>query len=219
MNFKDEYQKAFSDIKADEAFRQKLLKEMKREKKRRKNYAYVGVMAAAAVMLLVVGIAVSTGILKGRQEPVPDEGLPIATTGSSQSVEEGSEIMTGEVVAGQGESGTHADMDFSSLSWYGDADDEEELLEIFSGLIKGNTLKAIYTAMDESYEEQSQLSDEESRILLERLGGLACTEAEYTGNSTYYKAVFESGVSIKFKISENGLLQLKDTGEVYVINE
>ncbi len=219
MNFKDEYQKAFSDIKADEAFKQNLLKEMKREKKRRKNYAYVGVMAAAAVMLLVVGVTASTGILKGKQEPVPGDESSLVATGSSESIEEKSEIMTGEVVAGQEEAGTHADMNFSSLSWYGAADNEEELLEIFSGLLKGNTLKAIYTAKNEDYEEQSQLSDAETEILLERLSGLSCTETEYAGDSMYYKAVFESGVTIKFKISENGLLQLKDTGEVYLINE
>lgn len=213
MNFKDEYQKSFADIKADENFKQNLLAQMNMEKKRKRKPSYVGVLAAAAVMVLVVGAGFMTGVLNDKANPQTDGSDNLVASDVSQPGENVSVEFESQVVAGQDMS--YMDMNFSNLSWYGAAETEEELLDIFVGYMERDTLKHIYCTAEEDFKESDKMSDNEKEALVEQFSELSCTDKEYSGDGKYYKAVFEDGLTIKFWISEDGFLKLQDTGAVF----
>lgn len=215
MNFKDEYQKSFSEIKADENFKRNLVAQMNMEKKRKKKPAYIGVLAAAAVMVLVVGAGFMTGVLRGKSNPgvMPDGNQMVQDIPDSQG--NVSVDFNNEMVAGQDMSESYVELDFSGLSWYGEAENDEELLDIFLTLMTGDTLDKIYCSGDDTFEENEQMKEAGVEKLVKRLQGAECTDEEYKGDGSYYKAVFEDGLTIKFWISEEGYLKLQDTKTVY----
>ncbi len=217
MNFKDEYQKAFQDIKADENFKQNLAAQMNMEKKRKRKPSYVGVLAAAAVMVLVLGVGFMTGILRGtaNQGNVAQDGY--VAQNSEESKVDSDINFSGETLAGQDMSDSYVDMSFSSLSWYGEAETEEELLSVFVALLCGDTLEKMYCTTEESFSDNSLMSQEDTEDLLKQLQNLSCTNKEFAGESKYYKAVFEDGLTVKFWISDDGYLKLQDTGAVFEI--
>ena len=215
MNFKDEYQKAFSEIKADENFKQSLLAQMNMEKKRKRKPAYVGILAAAAVMVLVVGVGFMTGVLRGKDNSQTDGGENLIVDNGAETTEDMSVNFEGEVYAGQDMSETYVDMNFSGLSWYGDAKTDEELLEIFISYMKDDSLVSMYCTTEETIDENDIMSESEIETLVNRFGELSCTDEAYTGESKYYKAVFEDGLTIKFWMSEDGYLKLQDTETVF----
>ncbi len=215
MNFKDEYQKSFADIKADENFKQNLLAQMNMEKKRKRKPSYVGVLAAAAVMVLVVGVGFMTGILRGKDAGQTDGGENLIVDNASEPGEEMSVDLGNEVLAEQDMSETYMDMNFSGLSWYGAAETEEELLGIFVGYMEGDTLEKMYCTTEDTFGEDNLMSESETKALVEQFGELSCTDNESAVEGKYYKAVFEDGLTIKFWISEDGFLKLQDTGAVF----
>lgn len=215
MNFKDEYQKSFSEIKADENFKKNLVAQMNMEKKRKKKPSYMGVLVAAAVMVLVVGAGFMTGILRGKSNPgtTPDGNQMAQDTSDSQ--DNISLDLNNEMVAGQDMSESYVELNFSGLSWYGEAESNEELLTIFVSYMTGDTLDKIYCTDAENFDEQDLMSEADAAELVERLQNAECTEDEYTGEDMYYKAVFEDGLTIKFWLSDKGYLKLQDTKAVY----
>lgn len=215
MNFKDEYQKAFSEIKADENFKQSLLAQMNMEKKRKRKPAYVGILAAAAVMVLVVGVGFMTGVLRGKDNSQTDGGENLIVDNGAETTEDMSVNFEGEVYAGQDMSETYVDMNFSGLSWYGDAKTDEELLEIFTSYMKDDSLVSMYCTAEETIDENDIMSESEIETLVNRFSELSCTDEAYAGESKYYKAVFEDGLTIKFWMSEDGYLKLQDTETVF----
>ena len=59
MNFKDQYKKDFENIKTDDKFKADLVKQLesaKKENSKGKIYAFSGVIAAAAILAVVIGI-------------------------------------------------------------------------------------------------------------------------------------------------------------------
>lgn len=217
MNFKDEYQKSFSEIKADENFKKNLVAQMNMEKKRKKKSGYMGVLVAAAVMVLVVGAGFMTGILRGKSNPgtTPDGNQMAQDTSDSQ--DNISLDLNNEMVAGQEMSETYVELNFSGLSWYGDAKTDEELLSRFVELMTGDTLDKIYCTDGDTFEEKDLMKEAGVEKLVKCIQDARCTEEEYSGAGSYYKAVFEDGLTIKFWISEDGYLKLQDTKTVYKI--
>ncbi len=217
MNFKDEYQKSFSEIKADENFKKNLVAQMNMEKKRKKKPAYMGVLVAAAVMALVVGAGFMTGVLRGKSNPgtMPDGNQMVQDIPDSQG--NVSVDLNNEMVAGQDMSESYVELNFSGLSWYGEAENDEELLNIFLTLMTGDTLDKIYCTDGDTFEETDLMKEAGVEKLVKRIQDAQCTEEEYSGVGSYYKAVFEDGLTIKFWISEDGYLKLQDTKTVYKI--
>lgn len=217
MNFKDEYQKSFSEIKADENFKKNLVAQMNMEKKRKKKSGYMGVLVAAAVMVLVVGAGFMTGILRGKSNPgtMPDGNQMAQDTTEPQ--DNISLDLNNEMMAGQDMSETYVELNFSGLSWYGDAKTDEELLSRFVELMTGDTLDKIYCTDGDTFEEKDLMKKAGVEKLVKRIQDVRCTEEEYSGAGSYYKAVFEDGLTIKFWISEDGYLKLQDTKTVYKI--
>jgi len=216
MNFKDEYQKSFADIKADENFKQNLLAQMNMEKKRKRTIMpYVGVLSAAAAVVLVVGVGFMSGLLKSEEDSQTDGGYDFVVDNVGQSSENSVVDFEHQVVAGQDEHGSYADMNFSDLSWYGAAEDKEELLDIFVGYMTGDSLTDIYCTTGDSFTENDKMSDKDKDALAEQMGELSCTDEECSDEAKYYKAVFEDGLTIKFWIDEEGYLKLQDTGAVF----
>ncbi len=216
MNFKEEYQKSFADIKADETFKQNLLAQMNMEKKRKKRKpAYIGVLAAAAAMVLVVGAGFMTGVLKGKDVGQTDDGENLFVDNVTLPEEDISVDLGNEVVAEQDMSETYMDMNFSSLSWYGTAKTDEELLGIFVGYMQGETLVKMYCTTEDTFGEEDLMPESETKALVERFGELSCADYADDVEGEYYKAVFEDGLTIKFWISEDGYLKLQDTGAIF----
>ncbi len=220
MNFKQEYEKAFTDIKADENFKKNLVAMMDAESKKtkkKKTSAYIGGFAAAAVMVLVIGVGFATGILRGKmtQEPITDGADMVQD--DVESVDDVEIDLGNNIVAEQQMSDGYVEFNFSDLSWYGKAESDEELLDIFKTLMCGDALEMLYCTDKEQFDEASLMSANDTSVLLERVQAAVCTNAEFAGDSHYYKAVFEDGLTIKFWVSDEGYLKLQDTGAVYQI--
>lgn len=217
MNFKEEYQKAFSDIKADENFKQNLVAQMNREKKRKKKPAYIGVLAAAAVMVLVLGVGFMTGILKGTGNQYTGDEEQFMAEKPDEFQKDDAVDFNHEIVAEQDMSDTYVDMNFSHMSWYGSAQNEEELLSLFVSMVCGDNLDRMYCTTGETFDENTLMTKAETKELVGSIHNLSCTEEEYAGESKFYKAVFKDGLTIKFWISDEGYLKLNDTGAVFEI--
>ncbi len=221
MNFKKEYQEAFSEIKADEDFKKQLVKNLNEAKRPKRKTSYAGILAAAAALVIVVGAGIVTGIFvpNSSQEQSDVHGGMVANDNISditdeQGISETVPITPG-VAAGTDNSEMYMEMNFSDLSWYGKAENDEELLNTFISLVGGKSLDTLYCGTDNGDDGAVALSDAEIEALVASFDGAVAEDVAAEGSGKYYRAVFESGMNIRFVVYENGYLQLKDTGTMY----
>ncbi len=221
MNFKKEYQKSFAPVKADEEFKKSLIEEMNNATvPTAKRAPYIKVLAVAATALLLVGVGFLTGVLFSRNEE-GSEGNNIAENPEIQNTIESDTAIDfeGNVLAQPGQEQDVTEFDVSGLSWYGAAEDATEILEIFISLMEGEDLQAVHLASKDPEEESSKLSSKEVDALVEQL-----QEAEYVEiaasemmnkEADFYRMDLTDGRKIIFFITEDGLLRLFDTGDIY----
>lgn len=217
MNFKKEYQEAFSGIRADEDFKKRVAKKLNETERRKVKPAYVGGLVAAVVMLLVVGAGAVAGlvVLNPTQDPSVDNSGMVLN--NSEITPDTSIQMNTEVAAQTDMSETFPEMNFSGLSWYGKAEGEE-LLGIFVSYLQDETLDTVYSADNADLAEATVLDADEVALLTDKIGGAESSDVEPEGECHYYKAVFESGLTIKFCVWHEGYLRLEDTGSIYQLH-
>ncbi len=104
MNFKKEYEQAFSGIKAEDAFKKQLINNLEREVAgghHGKTILYQKLLVLAAVLLLMLGIGYWTDILfdRGSEKELTDELLTQEEDMVEMETEDG---MLAETDAGEG---------------------------------------------------------------------------------------------------------------------
>ena len=218
MNFKKEYQKAFADISADEAFKKSLVNEMNHPKApRSKIKPYVGMLATAAVLALMVGAVYRTGVTYDTKEPV-------------QSVEESSVVQPETPVKEELEipSGVKADGDFAESmaqtftprsEWCVGATSDEEKVGMFLELISGEDLESLYCSDKPGFDENNVVSDGQVKALAETLSETVATEAAEEKNVIYYKAVLKDEKVIVFQIWNGEYLRIAGVDTIYKIEK
>lgn len=218
MNFKDEYENIFSQIKADDEFKSSLVNDMNSyHKSFKRNYVYGSTAIAMAAMVLVIVAGLITGVLGYQNE----EQLQSETTNIVQNntkPEEDVQIKYEDNIAAQpGQTENFEELEVSELSWYAEAESAHELLEIFGDLISGDNLNELYMAKQEDFSKSHLLDNIAISTLVEALENAVEGKIESYGEIQYYKAVFESGMVIKFQIIDASYLKLEDTGTVYIL--
>lgn len=218
MNFKKEYEKAFSQIKAEEEFKASLVKDMyTAQSSVKKNYVYGNLAVAAVIIILVMVRGYATGSMYQKEDmQAVSEEQSLAQNDIDENVD--IDFHPG-VAAQQGNMDSFTELDISGLSWYGAIENEEELLLILVELIDGDTLKALYHSDSADFTKESLMAEDEIQNLLEKLKSMVYTELDFVGSPQYYQAVFQDGMKIKFQISDKGYLFLEDTETVYCLPE
>lgn len=214
MNFKKEYQKTFADISADEAFKKRLANEMKSEKSpRRKIKPYVGMLATAAALALMVGAVYRTGVTYETKE----QDLPVEDSSTTQ--ENSAERETLEIP-----SGVKADGDLAeSLSqtfkphsdWCKDAETDEEKLDMFLDLVLGGRLEQLYCSDNPGFSEDDIVSDKQLKVLEEKFSKIVVAQDAKEENVTYYKAVCTDEKEIVFQIWDGEYLRINGIDTIY----
>lgn len=186
MSFKESYKKDYEDIKTDEAFRKQLSEEMNAIPKPKMHTGVYAAAALAAVFVMALGLRFF------------------------MSAEEQSGIIHehgGGVTAASTETGL-----FTQEKWYADAENDEEIWDKFRELIVGEDIASIYCGSTEQLGDSDILSGTEAAELFRKLSlAKPCEEKELSGEISFCMAVFGNGKIVKFRISENGEVQLNDT--------
>ncbi len=193
MNFKDEYKKDYENVKLDDDFKKSLVNKMnKSPKNNRKIYVYAtAALAAAAAVVLAFGIKNNNDI-NTKPDSQPEEnnvGIVVGDNEDETSFVQGS---------------------LNVEKWYGDAKNDSEKYEAFCQLIADESLETLYCSDAETFTSEDVLSDGEAEEVLDSVVEAEITDDEFTGEAKNYMAVFESGEIVKFAISNDEYLKLKD---------
>lgn len=220
MNFKKEYQDSFSQVKADEEFKKGLVEQMNSEAVPGiKKSPYMGVLAAAATVVLLVGVGFAGGILFSKDTAGQEGNLVAQNPGTSGTVEGDISIdMEGDILAGPGDSGM-TELEIPEISWYGEIEDATERLELFVSLMDGKELEAVRLAAKEESVESTKLRSKEVDALVEQFREAEVVDVNgaevMSGEFEMYQMSLKDGKIINFLISEEGYLLLMDTGDVF----
>lgn len=184
MNFKESYKKDHENIKTDEAFRKRLSEEMNAVPEQK---MHIGVYAAALAAVIFAAV-----------------GLRFFTSAGEQSGiihEQGDTVTAVSTEAGL----------FTRENWYAGAETDEEIWDKFRELMGGGNVTSLYCGSTEQLGDSDILSDTEAEELSRKLSfAEPCGETELSGEISFCMAVFDDGKIIKFRISENGEVQLYD---------
>lgn len=216
MNFKKEYQKAFADISADEAFKKRLAKEMNHPKApRSKIKPYVGMLATAAALALMVGAVYRTGVTYETGEPEKaTEESNIAQTNTS--VKEELEVPSG--VKADGDIAQSLAQTFTLQSdWCKGVETDEDKLDLFLDRIAGEDLERLYYSDKPGFTEDNTMSAGQVEAMAETLSNVVATEDAEEENVTYYKAVLKDETVIVFQIWNGEYLRIADVDTIYKI--
>lgn len=184
LNFKESYKKDYENVKTDKAFRNRLSEEMNAVSvpSVRGKIRFVA-YAAAAVAAVAVGLHFITSA--GEETGIIHEQ---AVTEASVSTVSGL---------------------FVKEKWYGDAKSDKEIWDKFRELMGGGDIESIYRGGTEQLGEADILSAAEAEELSKRLySAVPCESTGLSGEISFCMAVFGDGKIIKFRISENGEVQL-----------
>lgn len=197
MNFKDQYKNDYDKIKADDKFKADLVAKLSEEqgKKSKKNsYVFSGIIAAAALLAIVIGVGI--GNKNVRQNP-----------------NKGNEGSTMDIMVDQNESSSAVDVNYDN--WYKDAKTAEEMYEVFAKLIKDNKLEKLYCSTEEKFSSKDIMNSNDAESLTGKLADAKICDEEMSDNVLNYMAVFEDGEIVKFAISGEKYVRLKDVEAVF----
>lgn len=186
MNFKESYKKDCEAVKPDEAFKKQLSEEMNAELShgKRGKMSIVIFAAAAAAAFIAAGIRF----------------IPFEANRSGLIYEQADTFTTMSTCF------------FEREKWYLGAETDEEIWQKFRELTGGAELVSIYCGSSEKLEDGDILSDFEVKELSRRLSAaVPCESENLSGEINFCMAVFGDGKIVKFRISENGEVQLNDS--------
>ena len=186
MSFKESYKKDYENIKTDEAFRKQLSEEMNAVPE---SEMHTGVYAAAALAAVFV-IALGLRFFMSAEEQ------------SGIIYKQGDTVTAVSTAIGL----------FTQEKWYAGAETDEEIWDKFRELMGGGDLASLYCGSSEQLGDSDILSDTEAEEFSRKLvSAVPCEEKELSGEISFCMAVFGDGKIVKFRISENGEVQLGDT--------
>lgn len=200
MNFKDQYKKDFENIKTDDKFKAELVKQLesaKKENSKGKIYAFSGVIAAAAILAVVIGV----GFHKDAKPKDNDSN--------------GGNTMNAYVDNNEGESDTVLGME--TEKWYKDAKTDEEIYDVFASLLKDDKLEKMYCSTESKFTKDNIMEESDAEDLTKKIIAASKTDKEISGDELNYMAVFEDGEIVKFQILGEKFVVLKDVETVFEI--
>jgi len=218
MNFKKEYEKAFADISADEAFKKRLVNEMNHAKAPRSNIKpYVGVLATAAALALMVGAVYRTGVTYETKESNPALEESLVAQESSAEKEE-LELPSG--VKADGDLAESLAQTFKPHSdWCQGMESDEEKLNMFLDLIMGEQLEKLYCSDKPGFTEEDIVSDKQVETLGEKFSEIVVAQDVKEESITYYKAVCKDEKEIVFQIWNGEYLRINGIDTIYKIEK
>lgn len=199
MNFKDQYKNDYDKIKADDKFKADLVAKLSEEqgKKSKKNiYVFSGTIAAAALLAIVIGVGIGNKNVR-------------------QNTSKGNEGSTMDIMVEQNESSSAVDVNYDN--WYKDAKTDEEIYQVFSKLIKDGKLEKLYCSTEEKFSSKDIMDSKGAENLASKLADAKICDEEMSDNVLNYMAVFEDGEIVKFSISDEKYVILKDIEVVFQI--
>ncbi len=191
MNFKEKYQQDYQSVKPDDRWKAELASQMNRvsgKSTRRPMYAVAGVVAMAAMTAIIIGVS--------RKEDSP--------SANSEDFKKDIEVMA--------EANTTKISGFDTIDtekWYGDAQTDEEIYQCFLELLQNEKTEEIYCSEKEVFNSGDELDGQEREELMEALLQAENAEQDISDKGKNYMIVFENGDIVKFKLSEDGFVQLK----------
>ena len=219
MNFKEKYQQDFAEIKADDAFKKQLVKELNSTQVTRTGRKGVtNILVAAAALFLVVGGSYYANIdRQTKEEDATKKQLvaeSVATMEGDATVDIGNKAL-----AQTGTSDGETEFEVTFGNWYDGAESDEERYQLFVELVAGDSLKEMYCSDVEFFTEANVMEVTDSKQLINKLKGAAVTEGILQEKLLYYKAVLENNVTIAFQVSEDGYVKLDEWETVYKLQQ
>ena len=219
MNFKEKYQQDFAEIKADDAFKKQLVKELNSTQVTRTGRKGVtNILVAAAALFLVVGGSYYANIdRQTKEEDATKKQLvaeSVATMEGDATVDIGNKAL-----AQTGTSDGETEFEVTFGNWYDGAESDEERYQLFVELVAGDALKEMYCSDVEFFTEANVMEVTDSKQLINKLKGAAVTEGILQEKLLYYKAVLENNVTIAFQVSEDGYVKLDEWETVYKLQQ
>ena len=219
MNFKKEYKKAFTDISASDDFKKQLEQELNHAASSKKRYTpYVGVLATAAALALVVGAVYSTGIFRDAQG-MPDKKESLVAQ-ENNGVENSTDI---QIPSSLGADGGNKDIQGQSFApsatWCDGVESDAAKYELFVELLSSEDVEAVYASETQGFEGVNPLEEAAVEELAEDCKDAIPVESATEDNVKYYKAVLKEGKNIIFQIWNEKYVRIAGVGTIYQIQE
>lgn len=213
MNFKKEYEKAFADISAGDDFKKQLEKELNNAASPRRRYTpYVGVLATAAALAIMVGVVHYTGVFRGAEGLSDVEESLVAQ--ESSGVEGNKDIQFQPSLGAEGGIVDAPGQTFQpQASWCAGVESDAEKYELFVELL--GSAEAVYVSAEQGFTEENVLTDEELSELVETLSGAIAVENAMESNVKYYKAVIAEDRTIVFQIWNGKFVRIAGVETIY----
>ncbi len=209
MNFKKEYEKAFSDISAGEDFKKQLAEQMNQEKKVRSfPIRTVGTVVAAAALVLVVGAVYLTGVSSDTGKDKPGENL---VASESQPVQENA----GQVLAQGDDANTYPQFQVGDLAWFGNASDDAQKIQKFVELSGTDTVKEVYSSKDQDFTSEDLTENAAYARIAERVTDPATGADAPAQTIQYYKVVLTDNKTIQFEVWDESYLKIAGVETIY----
>ena len=146
MNFKKEYEKAFADISAGDDFKKQLARELNSAASPRKRYTpYVGVLATAAALALMVGAVHYIGVFRDTQGSQSMEESLVAQ--ESNSAEGNTDINVQPSLGAEGGNDDVQGQTFQpQASWCVGVEGDDEKYELFVELLSGEAVETVHVS-------------------------------------------------------------------------
>ncbi|MBE5864721.1 MAG: hypothetical protein E7292_00730 [Lachnospiraceae bacterium] len=217
MNFKKEYEKAFADISASDDFKRQLAKELNSAASPRKRYTpYIGGLAVAAAVALMVGAVYSTGIFRDAQGAQDMKESLVAQ--ESSGVEGNKDIIVQPSLGAEGgNNDAYGQFYASSASWCAGVESDDEKYELFVEFLSGEETEALYASSEQGFTDDDLLEAGQIAELAEQLVGAVSAENATETNVMYYKAVLKDDKTIVFQIWDEEFVRIAGVDTVYRI--
>lgn len=223
MNFKKEYEKAFSDISAGDEFKKQLVKEMK-QKESVKTFPVrpVGMLAAAAALALMVGAVYVANVdsnapgTKEQEQLVAEQSSPSDAkdleNGNSET-DQKLDIDNQVLAQGNGEN-VYPQFDLKDSAWFGDLETDEDKVNKFAEICASDEVEALYSSPKKEFGETDKVDAAELALISDRIQEPAESPAT-TSDVQYYKVVLKSGKTIVFEVWDNSYIKIAGVESVY----
>lgn len=214
MNFKKEYEKAFADISAGDDFKKQLEKELNNAASPRRRYTpYMGVLAAAALAIMV-GAVHYTGVFRDGEEIHSAEESLVAK--ESSSAEGNKDIHIQPSLGAEGGNGDGQGLTFQPrASWCDGIESDAEKYDLFVALLDGEEVEAVYVSEEQGFAEDNALTDGELSELVDTLNGAVAIETATESAVKYYKVVLTEDRTIIFQIWNEEFVRIAGVETVY----
>lgn len=226
MNFKKEYEKAFSDISAGDEFKKQLVREMKRKESVKVFPARAaGMLAAAAALALMVGAVYVANVdsnapgNQGKEQLVAEQGgqtdekdLESSNPKEDQTLDVDNQILA----QGNGEN-AYPQFDLKDSAWFGDLQSDADKVNRFAEICSSDEVETLYSSSKKEFGEADKCDVAELKLISDRIQDPAESPAT-TSDVQYYKVVLKNGKTIVFEVWDTSYITIAGVESVYSLS-